>query len=62
MSKAKLETDYQNFNMQIDKLAQGALKNIREKADSIKEEASKKGQAVELAINEKRSKVNKEKG
>lgn len=62
MSKAKLETDYQNFNMQIDKLAQDALKNIREKADSIKEEASKKGQAVELAINEKRSKVNKEKG
>jgi hypothetical protein len=62
MSKAKLETDYQSFNMQIDKLAQDALKNIREKADAIQEEASKKGQAVELAINEKRSKVSKEKG
>jgi hypothetical protein len=62
MSKAKLETDYQNFNMQIDNLVQDTLKNIREKADAIKDEASKKGQAVELAINEKRSKVNKEKG
>ncbi len=61
MSKAKLEKDYQNFSVEIEKLAKEAIKSIQEKANAIKEEAKKTGQAVELAMNEKETNVTKKK-
>ena len=51
MSKEKLENDYQNFNKQIEQLAEQSIKNIREKADSIREEAKKIGETVEDSMN-----------
>jgi hypothetical protein len=50
MSKAKLEKDFLDFNSQIEKLAEEELKSIREKADAIKAEAAKKGEALELSV------------
>ena len=32
MSKEKLETDYQNFNKEIEQVSQEAIENIREKS------------------------------
>jgi F0F1-type ATP synthase membrane subunit b/b' len=51
MSKEKLENDYQNLNKQIDERAEEAIKNIREKADSIREEAKKIGETIEGSLN-----------
>jgi hypothetical protein len=36
MSKEKLEKDYQNFSLQIEKMAEEEVKSIKEKADAIK--------------------------
>jgi len=49
--KEKLENDYENFNKQIEHLAEEAIKNIREKADSIREEAKKMGETIEGSLN-----------
>jgi ElaB/YqjD/DUF883 family membrane-anchored ribosome-binding protein len=51
MAKEKLENDFQNFNKQIEQLAEEASKNIREKADSIREEAKKIGETLEGSLN-----------
>ena len=53
MSKEKLEKDYQAFNLQIEKLAEEELKNIKEKANAIKSEASTIGENFELSLNNK---------
>lgn len=60
MSK-KLEEDYQSFTKKIDRLADEEIKRIREKAEAVKEEAARVGQAVEASLNKKdsaRKKVN----
>jgi ElaB/YqjD/DUF883 family membrane-anchored ribosome-binding protein len=57
MSKEKLENDYQNFNKQIEQLAEEAIKNIREKADSIREEAKKIGETIEGSLNKGEEKI-----
>jgi len=57
MSKEKLENDYQNFNKQIEQLAEQSIKNIREKADSIREEAKKIGETVEDSMNKGQEKT-----
>lgn len=54
MSK-KLEEDYHNFNKKIEQHSEEALKKIREKANEIKEEATKIGQAFEGSMKEKKS-------
>ena len=54
MSKEKLESDYQNFNKQIEQLAEEAIKNIREKADAVREEAKKTGEAVEDSLSKEK--------
>ena len=56
MSKEKLEKDFQNFNLQIEKLAEEEVKSIREKADALKAEAGKIGEAVELSTHETKAK------
>ncbi len=53
LSKAKLESDFEIFNKQIEKLTADAINNIREKADALKEEVASKGKAIELALKEK---------
>ena len=57
--KEKLEKDYQNFNLNIERIAEEEIKKIREKANAIKEEASKIGEAVELSLNEEETKARK---
>ncbi len=61
MSKAKLEKDFQDFNLQIEKLAEEELKNIKEKADAVKAEVDKIGVAVELSVKNSESKVGRKK-
>ena len=56
MSKEKLEKDFQDFNMQIDKLADEELRSIREKADAVKASAEKIGEAIEDSDKERKSK------
>jgi hypothetical protein len=51
MSKEKLEKDYLNFNQNIKQQVEEELKNIREKANAIKEEAGRMGEAVEASLN-----------
>ncbi|MGA2385688.1 MAG: hypothetical protein ABSG33_04060 [Candidatus Bathyarchaeia archaeon] len=63
MSKEKLEKDYQNFSLQIEKMAEEEVKSIKEKADAIKAEVTKIGEAVEGSLKgseakEERKKVN----
>lgn len=53
-SKEKLENDYQNFNNQIDQLTEEAIKNIREKADAMREEAKKIGENVEDSLSKEK--------
>ena len=52
--KEKLEKDYKNFNMNIERDAEEEIKKIREKTNTIKEEASKMGEAVELSLMKKK--------
>jgi len=61
MSKEKLEKDFQDFNMQIEKLADEELKKIKEKADAIKSEVNKIGESVELSVKDNERKEGKEK-
>jgi hypothetical protein len=56
MSKAKLDKDFQDFNLQIEKLAEEEVKTIKEKADAVKAEASKVGDAVEVSVEETKAK------
>jgi len=56
MSKEKLDKDFQNFNVEIEKSAEEELKNIKEKAEAVKAEASKIGEAVESSVNEEKAK------
>lgn len=56
MSKAKLEKDFQDFNLQIEKLAEEEMKRIKEKADAVKAEVGKIGEAFELSIKETKAK------
>jgi ElaB/YqjD/DUF883 family membrane-anchored ribosome-binding protein len=61
MSKEKLENDYQNFNKQIEQLAEEAIRSIREKANAIREEAKKIGETVEGSLNKGEEKMAKKK-
>lgn len=60
-NKDKLQKDFENFNQDIERLGEQQIKIIREKADAIKEEASKKGEAVEFSINKPESNLSKKK-
>jgi len=56
MSKEKLESDYQNFNKEIEQLSKEAIKNIREKASAVKQDAKKIGEMVSSSIDERDAK------
>lgn len=51
MSKEKLESDYQNFDKQVDQLADEAIKAIHEKANAVQEEARAIGESVAGTLN-----------
>ena len=55
--KDKLEEDYQNFIKNIERMTEEEIKKIRERANALKEEAAKIGEAVELSLNEKETKT-----
>ncbi|MGD0644764.1 MAG: hypothetical protein ABSA75_07655 [Candidatus Bathyarchaeia archaeon] len=59
--KDKLEQDYKNFNMNIERAAEREIKEIREEINAVREEARKISEAVELSINEKEAKAVKKK-
>jgi hypothetical protein len=50
MTKEKLEKDYQNFKIQIDQLSEEAIKNFREKAKALSEEAKEIGEKVAVSL------------
>ncbi|MGA2524166.1 MAG: hypothetical protein ABSF65_08455 [Candidatus Bathyarchaeia archaeon] len=52
MSKEKLEKDFQDFNLQIEKLAEEELKSIREKAEAVRVQARRVGEAFENSAKE----------
>jgi hypothetical protein len=56
MSKAKLEKDFQDFNLQIEEFAEEEIKRIKEKAEAVKAEAVKIGEDVELSLKESKAK------
>jgi uncharacterized protein (UPF0335 family) len=51
-SKDVLEKDYQKFSLDLERLAEKEIKEIREKINAVMEEASKTGEAVELSLND----------
>jgi hypothetical protein len=59
--KDRLEKDYKNFNLNIERVAEREIKKIQEKTNEIKDEASRIGEAVELSIGEKELKSVKKK-
>ena len=52
--KDKLEKDYKNFNLNIERIAEEEIKKIQEETIALKEEASKIGEAVELSLKRKK--------
>ena len=56
MSKAKLDKDFEAFNLQIDKLAEEEIKTIKDKVDAVKAEAGRIGQTVELSFKDSKVK------
>jgi hypothetical protein len=50
MSRAKLEKDFQDFNLQIEKLAEEEMKRIKEKGEAVKAEVDRIGEAFELSV------------
>ena len=61
MSKDKLDKDYKRFILGIQQEAENQLKKIQQESDTLKEEASKIGEAVERSINEKQQLAAKKK-
>jgi len=61
MSKEKLEKDFQEFNSQIDNMADEENKAIAEKVNRIKAEVSKVGESMTSSESENRG-AGKEKG
>ena len=55
--KENLEKDYETFTLNIDQMAKEELQKIREKANAIREEAGKIGEAVELSLNQEKTKT-----
>jgi len=60
-TKYKLEKDYKNFNMNIERIVERELKKIQEETIALKEEASKIGKAVELSLKANEAKTTKKK-
>ncbi|HYA78406.1 MAG TPA: hypothetical protein VEF91_06775 [Verrucomicrobiae bacterium] len=60
-TKDKLEKDYKNFNMNIERIAEREIKKIHEETIALKEEASKIGEAVELSLKADEAKSTKKK-
>ncbi len=55
--KEKLEKDYATFTQNIESMAKEEIQKIKEKTNAIKEEASKIGDAVELSLNQEKTKT-----
>jgi hypothetical protein len=53
--KEKLEKDYIDFNINIERIAESEIKNIQQETNLIRDEAQKIGTAVELAQKDKES-------
>lgn len=47
-----MEKDFQDFNLQIEKLAEEELKSIKEKVEAVKAQARRVGEAFENSAKE----------
>jgi len=56
MSKTKLDKNFEDFNLQIDKLAEEEMKNIKDKVDAVKAEVGQIGASVELSLKDAKAK------
>jgi uncharacterized protein (UPF0335 family) len=59
--KDKIEQDYKNFTVEIEKLAEEEKRKIRDKLDSIRQEAEKTGEDVERSLEEREGNSGKKK-
>ena len=59
--KNQLEKDYENLNRKISQTAEAEIKKVREKIESLKEEARRIGETVEPTLDEKEAKAAKKK-
>jgi polysaccharide deacetylase 2 family uncharacterized protein YibQ len=59
--KDQLEKDYEDLNRKITKAAEAEIKKIQEKIESLKEEARKMGETIDLTHAEKETKTTKKK-
>ncbi len=50
MVNEKLEKDFKEYNLQIDKLAEQEVQSIRKDVEALKIEAARIGEAVELSF------------
>lgn len=59
--KEKIEKDYQTFNAELENLAEGEKRKIREKIETVKKEADKTGEDVERSLEKREAKGAKKK-
>ena len=57
--KPKLDEDYKEYTLAIDRKAEEEIKKIREKIKTVKEEAEKIGETLESDLSEDKSKQEK---
>jgi hypothetical protein len=59
--KEKLEKDYKNFNIKIEREAENEFKKIQEEGNALKQEVVKVAETLERSLNEKEPKATKKK-
>jgi hypothetical protein len=59
--KDKIEQDYKDFDDAIEELAKAEIEKIKKKANQLKAEAEKVGEAVEASLEEEETKAIKKK-
>jgi cytochrome c553 len=50
--KDQLDKDYQNFTLEMERLAKQEIKEIQEKTNAVREQTRKIGEEIELSLND----------
>ena len=59
--KTKLDDDYKNFNIEIERQTEEKIRTIEDETIALKKEANKIGEDIESSIKLKKEKPNKKK-
>ena len=59
--KNQLQHDYEDLNRKISEAAEAEIKKIQDKIESLREEARKMGETIDLTLAEKETKATKKK-